>query len=112
MMLTTSLHLVSESRICGTLTQCPLCLHGKCLGIGENFNLPLLFIFAFLWFLRVLGNVVVLLHRNQSASSVWLTAFVAQVLQEASFYEWENFIYIDPEVMWIRVVPAVQVGKI
>ncbi|PSN29599.1 hypothetical protein C0J52_24875 [Blattella germanica] len=36
---------------------------------------------------------------NQSASSVWLTSFVAQMLQEASFYEWENFIYIDPEVI-------------
>jgi hypothetical protein len=39
------------------------------------------------------------LYRNQSASSVWLTSFVAQMFQEASFYEWENFIYIDPEVM-------------
>ncbi|KAJ9591586.1 hypothetical protein L9F63_001940, partial [Diploptera punctata] len=36
---------------------------------------------------------------NQSASSVWLTSFIAQMLQEASFYEWENFIYIDPEVI-------------
>ncbi|XP_069675686.1 CD109 antigen isoform X2 [Periplaneta americana] len=36
---------------------------------------------------------------NQSASSVWLTSFVVQMLQEASFYEWENFIYIDPEVI-------------
>ncbi|PNF16401.1 hypothetical protein B7P43_G10516 [Cryptotermes secundus] len=36
---------------------------------------------------------------NQSASSVWLTSFVAQMFQEASFYEWENFIYIDPEVI-------------
>jgi len=40
-----------------------------------------------------------LVYRNQSASSVWLTSFVAQMLQEASFYEWENFIYIDPEVI-------------
>ncbi|KAG8228773.1 hypothetical protein J437_LFUL007766 [Ladona fulva] len=36
---------------------------------------------------------------NQSSSSVWLTAYCARVLQEASFYEWENFIYIDPEVI-------------
>lgn len=37
--------------------------------------------------------------RNQSASSVWLTAYCARVFQEASFYEWENFIYIDPDVI-------------
>lgn len=36
---------------------------------------------------------------NQSASSVWLTAYCARLLQEASFYEWENFIYIDPNVI-------------
>ncbi|KAJ8949269.1 hypothetical protein NQ318_022783 [Aromia moschata] len=36
---------------------------------------------------------------NQSASSVWLTAYCAQVFQEASFYEWENYIYIDPVVI-------------
>ncbi|CAG9805498.1 unnamed protein product [Chironomus riparius] len=36
---------------------------------------------------------------NQSASSVWLTAFCARTFQDASFYEWENFIYIDPKVM-------------
>jgi CD109 antigen len=36
---------------------------------------------------------------NQSASSVWLTAYCARVFQEASFYEWENFIYIDPIVI-------------
>lgn len=37
--------------------------------------------------------------RNQSESSVWLTAYVVRVFQEASFYEWENFIYIDPVVI-------------
>lgn len=37
--------------------------------------------------------------RNQSASSVWLTAYCARIFQEASFYEWENFIYIDPVVI-------------
>ncbi|XP_031826835.1 macroglobulin complement-related [Nomia melanderi] len=36
---------------------------------------------------------------NQSASSVWLTAYCARVLQEARFYEWENYLYIDPEVI-------------
>ncbi|XP_074042539.1 macroglobulin complement-related [Leptinotarsa decemlineata] len=36
---------------------------------------------------------------NQSTSSVWLTAYCARVFQEASFYEWENYIYIDPVVI-------------
>ncbi|XP_017785160.1 PREDICTED: CD109 antigen isoform X2 [Nicrophorus vespilloides] len=36
---------------------------------------------------------------NQSMSSVWLTAHCARILQEASFYEWENYIYIDPVVI-------------
>ncbi|XP_053614245.1 CD109 antigen [Plodia interpunctella] len=36
---------------------------------------------------------------NQSASSVWLTSFCAKILQDASFNEWENFIYIDPNVI-------------
>ncbi|XP_063238725.1 CD109 antigen-like [Bacillus rossius redtenbacheri] len=36
---------------------------------------------------------------NQSDSSVWLTAFTVQLFQQASFYEYENFIYIDPEVI-------------
>uniref|UniRef100_W4VRF5 Putative alpha-macroglobulin n=1 Tax=Corethrella appendiculata TaxID=1370023 RepID=W4VRF5_9DIPT len=36
---------------------------------------------------------------NQSESSVWLTAYCARVFQEASFYEWENYIYIDPFVI-------------
>jgi hypothetical protein len=36
---------------------------------------------------------------NQSASSVWLTAYCLRTFQDASFYEWENFIYIDPKVM-------------
>lgn len=36
---------------------------------------------------------------NTSASSVWLTAYCARMFQEASFYEWENFIYIDPKVI-------------
>lgn len=36
---------------------------------------------------------------NQSASSVWLTAYCARIFQDANFYEWENFIYIDPVVL-------------
>ncbi|XP_055639451.1 CD109 antigen isoform X2 [Toxorhynchites rutilus septentrionalis] len=36
---------------------------------------------------------------NQSASSVWLTAYCARIFSEASFYEYENFIYIDPLVI-------------
>nr|CAD7260154.1 unnamed protein product [Timema shepardi] len=40
---------------------------------------------------------------NQSASSVWLTSFCVQTLQQASFYEWENFIYIDPDVRVVTV---------
>ncbi|XP_014602109.1 PREDICTED: CD109 antigen [Polistes canadensis] len=36
---------------------------------------------------------------NQSASSVWLTAYCARIFQEASFYEWENYLYIDPYVI-------------
>lgn len=41
------------------------------------------------------------MNRNQSHSSVWLTAYCARVFQEASFlfYEWENYIYIDPVVI-------------
>ncbi|XP_022908255.2 CD109 antigen [Onthophagus taurus] len=36
---------------------------------------------------------------NQSASSVWLTSYVIRLLKEATFYEWENFIYIDPRII-------------
>ncbi|XP_055588563.1 CD109 antigen-like [Uranotaenia lowii] len=36
---------------------------------------------------------------NQSDSSVWLTAYCARIFSEASFYEYENFIYIDPIVI-------------
>ncbi|XP_050294787.1 CD109 antigen [Anthonomus grandis grandis] len=36
---------------------------------------------------------------NNSAPSVWLTAYCARILQEATFYEWENYIYIDPIVI-------------
>lgn len=60
-------------------------------------------------YLEVIGNFfkaqcinlsfLINFFRNQSASSVWLTAYCARVFQEASFYEWENFIYIDPDVI-------------
>ncbi|CAG5055792.1 unnamed protein product [Parnassius apollo] len=40
---------------------------------------------------------------NQSASSVWLTSFCAKILQEASFNEWENYIYIDPDLISMAV---------
>ncbi|VVC38101.1 Hypothetical protein CINCED_3A025405 [Cinara cedri] len=36
---------------------------------------------------------------NMSYSSVWLTSYCARVFQEANFYEWENFIFIDPQVI-------------
>ncbi|XP_005178924.2 CD109 antigen [Musca domestica] len=36
---------------------------------------------------------------NNSASSVWLTAYCVRIFQEASFYEWENFIYIDSTII-------------
>ena len=36
---------------------------------------------------------------NNSDSSVWLTAYCARILQDASFYEWENFIYIDSQII-------------
>ncbi|XP_014293821.1 CD109 antigen [Halyomorpha halys] len=36
---------------------------------------------------------------NHSSPSVWLTAYCARIFQEASFYEWENYIYIDPQVI-------------
>lgn len=36
---------------------------------------------------------------NQSSPSVWLTAYCARVFKEASFPEWENYLYIDPEVI-------------
>jgi len=34
-----------------------------------------------------------------SYPSVWLTSYCARVFQEANFYEWENFIFIDPQVI-------------
>ncbi|XP_037873449.1 CD109 antigen [Bombyx mori] len=40
---------------------------------------------------------------NQSSSSVWLTSFCAKIFQDASFNEWENFIYIDPDVISMAV---------
>ena len=30
---------------------------------------------------------------------MWLTAYVTRIFQDASFYEWENYIYIDPSII-------------
>lgn len=30
---------------------------------------------------------------------MWLTTYCARIFQEASFYEWENYIYIDPVII-------------
>ena len=43
---------------------------------------------------------------DRSAPSVWLTAWCVRVLHAVSFQDWEDFIYIDPEVfghavMWL-----------
>ncbi|KAK2723405.1 hypothetical protein QYM36_001916, partial [Artemia franciscana] len=34
-----------------------------------------------------------------SAPSVWLTSFCAKVLTDANFNEWENYLFIDPDIM-------------
>ena len=31
--------------------------------------------------------------------SIWMTAFCARILNKATFQEWENFLYIDPDVI-------------
>lgn len=36
---------------------------------------------------------------NMSSPSVWLTAYCVRIFEEASFYEWENYLYIDPQVI-------------
>ena len=36
--------------------------------------------------------------RNMAPKSVWLTSYCIRIFQEARFYEWENYLYIDPEV--------------
>ncbi|XP_002065192.4 CD109 antigen [Drosophila willistoni] len=36
---------------------------------------------------------------NNSDSSVWLTSYCLRIFQEASFYEWENFIWIDSTII-------------
>jgi len=35
---------------------------------------------------------------NHSSPSVWTTAYCARVFAEASFNEWENFLFIDTNV--------------
>lgn len=37
--------------------------------------------------------------KSSSESSVWLTAFVSRYLHQATAQEWENHIYIDPDVI-------------
>ncbi|XP_054723175.1 CD109 antigen-like [Uloborus diversus] len=37
--------------------------------------------------------------RWNPAPSVWLTAFCAKIFHKATFQEWENFLYIDPNVI-------------
>jgi CD109 antigen len=37
--------------------------------------------------------------KSSTESSVWLTAFVARYLHQATAQEWENYIYIDPDVI-------------
>ncbi|OXA62186.1 Complement C3 [Folsomia candida] len=38
-------------------------------------------------------------QRNNSSPSVWVTAYCCRVFSEASFNEWENFLFIDPNVI-------------
>ena len=37
--------------------------------------------------------------RNNNRPSVWMTAFCARILHKATFQEWENFLYIDPNII-------------
>lgn len=37
--------------------------------------------------------------KTSTESSVWLTAFVARYLHQATAQEWENYIYVDPDVI-------------
>lgn len=37
--------------------------------------------------------------RWDNRPSVWLTAFCARILHRATFQEWENFLYIDPNII-------------
>lgn len=39
------------------------------------------------------------IFKSSSEPSVWLTAFVARYLHQATAQEWENYIYIDPDVI-------------
>lgn len=66
-------------------------------GIGEKmkiFGRTVTFLVALMDFVIILF----FLTRNMSYPSVWLTSYCARVFQEANFYEWENFIFIDPQV--------------
>ena len=39
------------------------------------------------------------IFKSSSEPSLWLTAFVARYLHQATAQEWENYIYIDPDVI-------------
>ena len=42
------------------------------------------------------------LNRLKSEPSVWLTAWVVRIFTDVSFQDWEDFIYIDPKVRWLK----------
>ena len=41
---------------------------------------------------------------DNSNANVWLTAWVIRIFQEVSFQDWEDYIYIDPEVVQSAVM--------
>ena len=43
-----------------------------------------------------------LMNRFKSEPSVWLTAWVVRIFTDVSFQDWEDFIYIDPKVRWLK----------
>ena len=45
------------------------------------------------------NNSFVMFDVRDSVSSVWLTAYCARVYFDAQFDDWNNFIYIDPQII-------------
>ena len=41
---------------------------------------------------------------DNSKENVWLTAWVIRIFQEVSFQDWEDYIYIDPQVVQSAVM--------
>ena len=41
---------------------------------------------------------------DNSNENVWLTAWVIRIFQEVSFQDWEDYIYIDPQVVQSAVM--------